>query len=99
MLPSSMLAMTADTAGRRLVATRLPVPSVGTRDLLLKVLACGVCRTDLHVVDGELAEHRSGVVPGHEIEAALIFAPVGEIVPLALQASARAAWWCAPASI
>ena len=79
MLPSSMLAMTADTAGRRLAATRLPVPSVGTHDVLLKVLACGVCRTDLHVVDGDLAEHRPGVVPGHEI--------VGQVVALGPEAS------------
>jgi propanol-preferring alcohol dehydrogenase len=45
----------------------LPVPSPGTGTLLVKVLACGVCRTDLHLVDGELASCRYPVTPGHEI--------------------------------
>ena len=45
----------------------LPLPAPGTGTLLVKVLACGVCRTDLHVVDGELAACRYPVTPGHEI--------------------------------
>jgi propanol-preferring alcohol dehydrogenase len=45
----------------------LPVPDPGTGTLLVKVLACGVCRTDLHLVDGELASCRYPVTPGHEI--------------------------------
>ncbi|MBI2752421.1 MAG: zinc-dependent alcohol dehydrogenase family protein [Betaproteobacteria bacterium] len=48
----------------------LPVPSA--RQLLLKVRACGVCRTDLHVVDGELPRPKLPLVPGHEI--------VGEVI-------------------
>ncbi|WP_431927428.1 zinc-binding alcohol dehydrogenase family protein [Amycolatopsis tucumanensis] len=51
-----------------------PVPDVGDRELLLRVLACGVCRTDLHVVEGDLPVHRTGVVPGHEV--------VGEVATL-----------------
>jgi propanol-preferring alcohol dehydrogenase len=47
------------------VETEKPVP--GPSDVLVKVLACGVCRTDLHVVDGELPNPRIPVVPGHEI--------------------------------
>ena len=43
------------------------IPSPGPRQVLIKVLACGVCRTDLHVVDGDLAEPAIPVVPGHEI--------------------------------
>ena len=42
-----------------------PVPSAG--ELLVRVLACGVCRTDLHVSEGDLAVHRPSVVPGHEV--------------------------------
>ena len=42
-----------------------PVPLEG--DLLLQVAACGVCRTDLHVVEGELPAHRSPLIPGHQI--------------------------------
>ena len=54
-------------AGRRLTAVDLPVPVPGPCDLRIKVLACGVCRTDLHVVDGDLPEPPIPIVPGHEI--------------------------------
>jgi propanol-preferring alcohol dehydrogenase len=43
------------------------VPSPGPGELLLRVLACGVCRTDLHVTEGDLPVHRAGVTPGHEV--------------------------------
>jgi propanol-preferring alcohol dehydrogenase len=45
----------------------MPTPTQGTGTLLVKVLACGVCRTDLHLVDGELPACRYPVTPGHEI--------------------------------
>jgi propanol-preferring alcohol dehydrogenase len=45
----------------------LPVPEPGPGQVRLRVLACGVCRTDLHVVDGELAEPKLPLVPGHQI--------------------------------
>ncbi len=44
-----------------------PVPEPGPGELLVRVHVCGVCRTDLHVVMGDLAPHRHGVVPGHEV--------------------------------
>jgi alcohol dehydrogenase, propanol-preferring len=43
----------------------LPVPAPG--DVVLRVLACGVCRTDLHIVDEELPPHHDAIVPGHQI--------------------------------
>lgn len=43
------------------------VPEPGPGDLLVAVLACGVCRTDLHVAEGDLPVHRPGVIPGHEV--------------------------------
>lgn len=52
----------------------LPVPRPGRGELLVRVLACGVCRTDLHVAEGDLPVHRPEVVPGHEV--------VGEVVEL-----------------
>src|SRR6201982_244967 len=56
------------TAARRpLVAAKLPAPRPGPGQLLIAVRACGVCRTDLHVVDGELANPKLPIVPGHEI--------------------------------
>ena len=45
----------------------LPVPEPGSGEVLIRVEVCGVCRTDLHVVEGDLPPHRSGVVPGHEV--------------------------------
>jgi propanol-preferring alcohol dehydrogenase len=67
----------------------MPEPAPG--ELLLKVLACGVCRTDLHVAEGDLPPHRPGVTPGHEV--------VGEVAALGEGASgwavgdrAGAAW-------
>jgi len=49
-----------------------PVPSAGPGELLIKVRACGVCRTDLHVAEGDLPVRLAGVTPGHEV--------VGEVV-------------------
>jgi alcohol dehydrogenase, propanol-preferring len=54
-----------DTAPLQLVD--LPVPEPGRGEVLIRVEVCGVCRTDLHVVEGELPPHRPGVVPGHEV--------------------------------
>ncbi|MEV4346482.1 zinc-binding alcohol dehydrogenase family protein [Actinoplanes sp. NPDC049596] len=52
---------------RALRRTPMNVPRPGPDELLVAVDACGVCRTDLHVVSGELPPHRAGVVPGHEV--------------------------------
>ncbi|ANQ83204.1 putative alcohol dehydrogenase [Azoarcus olearius] len=62
-----MRAMVLDTPGQPLRPAVLPQPTPGPGQVLLKVEACGVCRTDLHLVDGELPEPRLPVVPGHEI--------------------------------
>jgi propanol-preferring alcohol dehydrogenase len=47
--------------------TDVPDPEPGPDELLVEVEVCGVCRTDLHVVDGDLDVHRPGVVPGHQV--------------------------------
>ena len=49
------------------LSTADAVPEPGPGELLLKVLACGVCRTDLHVTEGDLLPHRPHVTPGHEV--------------------------------
>ena len=54
-------------AGQPLVATELPTPFPGPQQVLIRVHACAVCRTDLHVVDGELADPKLPLVLGHEI--------------------------------
>jgi propanol-preferring alcohol dehydrogenase len=53
------------------------VPRPGPDELLVKVRACGVCRTDLHVAEGDLPVHRPGVVPGHEVVGEVVTAPAG----------------------
>jgi propanol-preferring alcohol dehydrogenase len=66
-----MKAWTLDTPAliteRPLHLREVPVPSPAEDEVLLRVNACGICRTDLHVVEGELAAHRSPLVPGHQI--------------------------------
>src|SRR3954468_8012546 len=62
-----MLALVLHEPGRPLVAEDRPMPQPGAGQLLLKVKACGVCRTDLHVVDGELPNPKPLVVPGHGV--------------------------------
>jgi len=62
-----MKAMLLDSAGKSLRATEVPQPEPGDDELLLKVSACGVCRTDLHVMDGDLAGPKLPLVLGHEI--------------------------------
>jgi propanol-preferring alcohol dehydrogenase len=59
--------MVLTAAGRPLVLEERPVPSPGPGEILLRVHACGVCRTDLHIVDGELTGPELPLVPGHEI--------------------------------
>ena len=62
-----MIAMAvSDTVGRLDLVER-EVPSPGAQEVLVRVRACGVCRTDLHVVDRDLAGVRPGLIPGHEI--------------------------------
>jgi propanol-preferring alcohol dehydrogenase len=51
----------------------MPIPREG--EVLLKVLACGVCRTDLHIVEGELAQRQKELIPGHQIVAEVIGSP------------------------
>jgi propanol-preferring alcohol dehydrogenase len=67
-----MRAMVLEAAGTPLRAAELRDPEPGPGQILLRVLACGVCRTDLHIVDGELAEPALPLVPGHQL--------VGEVV-------------------
>ncbi|MGE5641363.1 MAG: zinc-dependent alcohol dehydrogenase family protein [Clostridia bacterium] len=62
-----MKAMRATGAGRALAPQEVPVPRPARGEVLVRVSACGVCRTDLHLADGELPQARYPVTPGHEI--------------------------------
>lgn len=62
-----MRAMVLSKQGAQLELRDLPAPSAGPRQILLDVIACGICRTDLHVVDGDLRQPKLPLVPGHQI--------------------------------
>jgi propanol-preferring alcohol dehydrogenase len=66
-----MRAMVLHRPGQPLILEERPIPTPGSHQLLIKVLACGVCRTDLHLVDGELPQARLPRVPGHEVVGAV----------------------------
>jgi alcohol dehydrogenase, propanol-preferring len=74
-----MRAMVLSEPDRPLAAIDLPDPEPGAGQILLRVKACGVCRTDLHVVDNELPGIKRPLIPGHEI--------VGEVAALGPGAS------------
>lgn len=70
------------TAGdHTLEAARIAIPQPAAGEVLVRVEACGVCRTDLHVVDGDLPPHRDLVVPGHEVVGTVVAVEgdVGEV--------------------
>jgi propanol-preferring alcohol dehydrogenase len=69
-----MRAMILDRAGKGLRQVDCPAPRVSAGQLLIHVSACAVCRTDLHVIDGELSQSKLSLIPGHEI--------VGEVAAL-----------------
>ncbi len=62
-----MKAMVFNGPGRPLACTEVEVPCPGEEQVLIRVSACAVCRTDLHVVDGELTRPKLPLIPGHEI--------------------------------
>ena len=66
-LPATMRAMLLERPGMALQAVELPVPRPAAGQILLRVEACGVCRTDLHLIDGELPDPVLPMIPGHEI--------------------------------
>ena len=66
-IPSRMAAMVLEQAGKALQYRQVPVPQPKKGQVLLKILACGVCRTDLHILDGELAHPNLPLIMGHEI--------------------------------
>ena len=59
--------MLFETPGRQLRLDNLPTPKPGAGQFLIRVHACAVCRTDLHVIDGELTRPKLPLIPGHEI--------------------------------
>ena len=64
---ASMHAMVLDAPREPLVTRERPVPAPGAGEIMFKVAACGICRTDLHVVDCELTHPKLPIMPAHEI--------------------------------
>lgn len=86
-----MRAMVLKRPGEPLRLQELPVPRAGPGQVLLRVRSCGVCRTDLHVVDGELREPKLPLVPGHQIVGQVTDLGVG-VTGLALGARIGVPW-------
>ena len=66
-LPATMDAMVLEEQKKPLVLRKVPLPHISANQLLIKLTACGVCRTDLHIIDGELTQPKLPLIPGHEI--------------------------------
>ena len=67
-----MRAMILEQPNSPLRLVELPVPTCGDNEILLNVGACGVCRTDLHILDGELTQPKLPLIPGHEIVGSVV---------------------------
>jgi len=74
------------------LVTDAEVPQPGPGELLLAVRACGVCRTDLHVAEGDLPVHRTGVTPGHEVVGNVVAMGDGEAAEFAVGDRVGIAW-------
>src|SRR5437762_13921817 len=77
----AMQAMVLDAPRHPLRLASLDRPQAAPGEVLLRVRACGVCRTDLHLVDGELPETKLPIVPGHEIVAEVVACGEGVDAP------------------
>ena len=64
--------MVLQRPGEPLALSKVPIPRPGPDQILIKVHACGVCRTDLHILDGELSNPGMPIIPGHEIVGSVV---------------------------
>ncbi len=78
---AAVLRHPAPVRDRPLVIETAPIEEPRKDSALLKVLACGVCRTDLHIVEGELPQRLAAVIPGHQIVAEIVSSPGSTFVP------------------
>ncbi len=72
-----MRAMILNTPGSALQEAELPIPTPNAEQVLIQVHTCGVCRTDLHVVDGELTQPKLPLIPGHQIVGTVVGHGIG----------------------
>jgi len=93
-IPSMMLAMVLSKPLTALEPKRVPVPQAKAGELLLKLEACAVCRTDLHVIDGELPEPKLPLIPGHEIVGKVLWCGAGRFSVGQRVGIPRLGWTC-----
>ena len=98
----TMRAWRTGTSAGELRLAEVPAPVPGPGEVVIRVIACGICRTDLHVIDQELPVHRPGVIPGHQAVGRVIrLGPgvedieIGELVGVAwLRRTCGTCRWC-----
>lgn len=66
-IPDKMKAMVLEKKGDRLIEKEVPIPQINSNQILIKIKTCGVCHTDLHIIDQELVNPKLPLIPGHEI--------------------------------
>ena len=66
MMKAMVLARTADVETAPLQLCERPIPQPGPGEVLVRLTVCGICRTDLHVIEGELANSALPLIPGHQ---------------------------------
>ena len=66
MMKAMVLARTADVETAPLQLRELPIPEPGPGEVLVRIPVCGICRTDLHVIEGELPNPMLPLIPGHQ---------------------------------
>jgi propanol-preferring alcohol dehydrogenase len=76
---AAVLTRSAPIVQRPLILKDIARPKLASGEVLLKVRACGVCRTDLHIVEGELREQQSEIVPGHQIVGDVVESQVADV--------------------
>ena len=98
-MKAAVLTQPAPIADRPLRLAEVPQPQPGPGQVLLKVRACGVCRTDLHIAEAELPQRRSPVIPGHQIVGEIVAGataelPVGTRVGVSWIGGTDGTCWC-----
>lgn len=78
-MKAAVLSLPQDVAKRPLQIVEVPQPEPAPGYLLLRVRACGLCRTDLHIVEGELRSRREGLIPGHQIVGIVVDGATAEV--------------------
>jgi propanol-preferring alcohol dehydrogenase len=71
-LPKNMKAMILESPGKAMVLKQVPMPEPDENQVLIRIHACGVCRTDLHIVDGELTKPKLPLIIGHQIVGTIV---------------------------